>query len=275
VLASTAKAQSVTVIEVPLWQRYTVKGEEFSVELPRGPGMKSFAVSQRQVQKKQLERRLESSSGSVLYAIYAYANLTPRQSLARFISEQTASYKKKLVTERVVQVNGFRGKEYSSLDQRNLFVEQFFATKRRLYRFSAYGANAEHPDVRQFFSSIMLGENPEAVAVSDGAIAPLETASEEKIYTAKEVDVKARITDKPPAGYTEEAKKNEISGSVILNAALSSTGEIIRIRVVLGLPFGLTERAIAAARKLKFTPAMKEGKPVSMWMQVKYDFNLN
>jgi hypothetical protein len=44
--------------------------------------------------------------------------------------------------------------------------------------------------------------------------------------------------------------------------------------VVQGLPDGLTERAIEAARKIKFVPASKEGKYVSMWMQLEYNFNL-
>jgi len=41
-----------------------------------------------------------------------------------------------------------------------------------------------------------------------------------------------------------------------------------------GLPYGLTERAIAAARQIKFTPATKDGRPVSMYIQLEYNFNL-
>jgi len=40
------------------------------------------------------------------------------------------------------------------------------------------------------------------------------------------------------------------------------------------LPFGLTERAIAAARQIKFVPATKGGRPVSVFMQLEYNFNL-
>jgi len=43
---------------------------------------------------------------------------------------------------------------------------------------------------------------------------------------------------------------------------------------VSGLPHGLTEQAIAAARKLKYIPAVKDGKYASMWMQLEYNFNL-
>jgi hypothetical protein len=40
------------------------------------------------------------------------------------------------------------------------------------------------------------------------------------------------------------------------------------------LPYGLTEAAIAAARQIKFEPATLDGKPVSMFMQLEYNFNL-
>jgi hypothetical protein len=40
------------------------------------------------------------------------------------------------------------------------------------------------------------------------------------------------------------------------------------------LPFGLTERAIAAARLIRFRPATRLGQPVNVSMQLEYNFNL-
>jgi hypothetical protein len=37
---------------------------------------------------------------------------------------------------------------------------------------------------------------------------------------------------------------------------------------------GLTEKAIAAARQIRFVPATRNGHPVSMYMQLEYNFNL-
>jgi outer membrane biosynthesis protein TonB len=54
----------------------------------------------------------------------------------------------------------------------------------------------------------------------------------------------------------------------------SSDGEVKGIRVVQALPFGLTTAATQAARRIKFTPATKDDKPVSMYMQLEYNFNL-
>ncbi|MDX6695309.1 MAG: hypothetical protein QOF02_3861, partial [Blastocatellia bacterium] len=38
--------------------------------------------------------------------------------------------------------------------------------------------------------------------------------------------------------------------------------------------YGLTEKAIAAARQIRFSPAMKDGRAVSQFVQIEYNFNL-
>src|SRR5215204_6092697 len=95
-----------------------------------------------------------------------------------------------------------------------------------------------------------------------------------RIFTGKEVTSKARLISKPEPQYTEDARKNQITGTVVLKVVFSSGGQVTNIRTVSGLPYGLTERAIAAARQIKFTPATKDGHQVSMWMQLEYNFNL-
>jgi TonB family protein len=95
-----------------------------------------------------------------------------------------------------------------------------------------------------------------------------------KIFTGKDVTTKARLISKPEPQYTEEARKNQITGTVVLKVVFASNGSVSNIRTVSGLPYGLTERAIAAARMIKFTPATKDGHQVSMWMQLEYNFNL-
>jgi TonB family protein len=95
-----------------------------------------------------------------------------------------------------------------------------------------------------------------------------------KVFSGKDVSSKARVLSKPEPQYTEEARKNQIVGTVVLRAVFTSGGQVSNIRAVSGLPFGLTERAIAAARQIKFSPATKDGHPVSMYIQLEYNFNL-
>lgn len=93
-------------------------------------------------------------------------------------------------------------------------------------------------------------------------------------FTGREVEQRARLLFKPEPQYTEEARRNQIIGTVMLRVVFSSSGEVVQIRAVRTLPFGLTEKAIAAARQIKFVPAMKGGHAVSVHMQLEYNFNL-
>ena len=78
----------------------------------------------------------------------------------------------------------------------------------------------------------------------------------------------------PVPQYTEAARQEQIEGTVVLKCTLSAMGQVTTISVVEGLPRGLTEMAIAAARQLKFIPAMKDGKYVSISTRLVYRFDL-
>jgi protein TonB len=93
-------------------------------------------------------------------------------------------------------------------------------------------------------------------------------------FQAREVTRKAVITSKPEPGYTEEARKNNTTGVVQLRVLLGANGAVSSISPVSRLPNGLTEKAIEAARRIRFTPAQKDGRNVSQWIVLQYDFNI-
>jgi protein TonB len=88
------------------------------------------------------------------------------------------------------------------------------------------------------------------------------------------VTTRARVISKPEPQYTEEARRAQITGTVTLRVVFSRTGQVTNIRPVQSLSGGLTERAIAAARQIRFVPATRNGQAVSMYMQLEYNFNL-
>ena len=94
------------------------------------------------------------------------------------------------------------------------------------------------------------------------------------IYKSKEVTTKARVLAKPEPTYTEEARRHQTTGTVVLRLIFAEDGTIRAIFPVARLPHGLTAQSIKAAHAIKFVPATKDGKPVSMWMEVQYNFNL-
>ncbi|MGE3948260.1 MAG: TonB family protein [Blastocatellales bacterium] len=86
--------------------------------------------------------------------------------------------------------------------------------------------------------------------------------------------LKPTILYKEKAKYTEEARQNKVQGTVVLNVVFTADGRISNIRVVRGLPDGLTEKAIEAAQKIRFRPAVKNGSPVSVRGNLEFTFNL-
>jgi TonB family protein len=91
-------------------------------------------------------------------------------------------------------------------------------------------------------------------------------------YKASELDKRAVITAKPEPGYTQEAKDNHTSGVVRLRAVLCPSGKVFNISVVKGLPDGLTEKAIIAAKGIKFNPAEKDSRKVAQFVTLEYYF---
>jgi len=70
------------------------------------------------------------------------------------------------------------------------------------------------------------------------------------------------ITFKPNPVYTQEARELKLEGEVLLEVEFSATGQLHVHRVARGLGHGLDEAAIAAANKMRFKPAMRNGQPV-------------
>lgn len=96
---------------------------------------------------------------------------------------------------------------------------------------------------------------------------------QERIYEPNEVETQAKITSTPQPPCTLQAEQNAVVGYVLLWVVLRSDGKIGEIRRGSPLPFGLTEVSMKAAKKIKFVPAVADGKNVSERIGVKYYFD--
>ena len=94
------------------------------------------------------------------------------------------------------------------------------------------------------------------------------------IFTGKDVTQKARILSKPEPQYSEAARRAGVAGTVVLRAVFSGESELKYILITRALGYGLTTQAVKAARQIRFTPAIKDGVPVSTTLQMEYKFNL-
>ncbi len=83
-----------------------------------------------------------------------------------------------------------------------------------------------------------------------------------------------KILHNPKPGYTDEARKNSVQGTVVLRVTFLANGQIGAVTVVRGLPNGLTEKAIAAAKAIKFEPRKDGGVPKSVSKSIQYGFTI-
>ncbi len=82
------------------------------------------------------------------------------------------------------------------------------------------------------------------------------------------------ILTKPRPAYTEEARRLQIEGEVVLRITFTASGSVEVGSVVRGLGHGLDEKAIEAAHRIRFRPALEDGRPVDSTAQLRMTFQL-
>jgi TonB family protein len=139
-------------------------------------------------------------------------------------------------------------------------------------------ADQTHPELAGF---IELEGKPSVGAGMGGGIGsgdpnstPYVRPETPRDNVARSVDTKPVLLSRIRPQYTDAARENKVSGVVVVRVLVDETGEVKRVNVVRSLPDGLTETAVEAARKSKFRPAMKDGKPVAYYVLLNIEFNL-
>ena len=76
--------------------------------------------------------------------------------------------------------------------------------------------------------------------------------------------------------YTEEAKQERIQGSVLMRVVVEADGTVGDVEVTKSLDavHGLDDEAIRAVRQWRFSPARKDGKPVTVSVDIEMTFTL-
>lgn len=74
--------------------------------------------------------------------------------------------------------------------------------------------------------------------------------------------------------YTEDARRRGIEGDVVLEIVVRRDGTVGPITLLQGLGAGLDQRAIDAVRQWRFSPALRQGTPVDVMVEVAVEFSL-
>jgi TonB family protein len=157
-----------------------------------------------------------------------------------------------------------KGLSYSSL-------KQYADAATTFDQFLAHNPGDLDVDVwREQLDRLRQAANPVSSPPNSGATQPTEDLP----LSGKEVTTKMRVLYKPEPTYTEAARKAGVAGTVVLRCVFSRSGEVKNFVVLRALGYGLTSRSVEAARKIRFATATKDGQPVSVWIELQYNFNL-
>ena len=74
--------------------------------------------------------------------------------------------------------------------------------------------------------------------------------------------------------FSEEARKAKVAGNVLVNLWVDQSGKPSHVRVLRGVGMGLDEKAMEAVRQYRFKPAMENGKPVLVELNVEVNFQI-
>jgi TonB family protein len=115
---------------------------------------------------------------------------------------------------------------------------------------------------------------PDKLAAQENQKEPASSANNKAAVDPMTKDLRPTILYREKAKYTEIARINLVQGTVVLSVIFDVSGALQNIRVIRGLPDGLTHKAIEAARKIRFNPAIRNGEPVSVRGSLEFTFNL-
>ena len=276
----------------PSWSKYAPLNEEFSVETPTTLGVRgddkntssrkyygSIAGTYVYIFSDPIRAPYFLSTINRYLADWKQTALTADTTAKRILFEDTYGYTHQILVVRtdarvyVAQAVARSGKD----DISSRFVDSFAIGDNRL-------PVAEKPDqpnetsggvVVPYSGDITGSEKGGGIGTGSGYKTPAPPPMpKEEIKPFAGQTSSLKLISRPRAGYTDLARFYEINGIVRLRVTFSGKGEIGPVSVVSPLPFGLTEQAISAARRITFEPEYRKGKGLDVVKAVEYSFSI-
>ena len=92
--------------------------------------------------------------------------------------------------------------------------------------------------------------------------------------TSEQERVPPRVTKQVAPKYPRAALERKIEGEVVVEFLIDTKGRVSRARVVQSVP-GLDEAAIECVRKWRFTPELRNGRPIAAMARVPVRFKIH
>ena len=107
-----------------------------------------------------------------------------------------------------------------------------------------------------------------------GDATSMHTLSGDAVYKAGGAVSPPRVLKTSDPRYTASARDAKIQGTVLVWAVLNTHGMLEQVKVRRSLDPGLDKNAIEAVKHWEFAPAIKDGQPVAVEINLEVNFRL-
>ena len=301
-IASFAFQTSAQQDEKAAWSRIENDDKSFSIAIPKEfqifTDKKGYALTTAEGLRKGLKtgkfndvefsdiRYLAASTGDASFYIIRHKTNNLKDAF-RILSDVKTD--KLQITS--ATISGFAVKVITNTTDTHFSQRMFIGYKNEVYEIFGGARSNTNENLRYVFASIKFnGEKPFVAATAlDGKITEQTislAALADTPFTVEEMKeaVSPNPTQPQPgvtpiliiaklrAEYTQQARMKNTKGSVVLSVTFGASGSVEKIAVIRGLPNGLTEQAVNAARMMRFFPEEKDGARVSVTRIVEYSF---
>ncbi len=278
-LCLTSLGQSIKQTASVNWERYKISEKEISILLPKMPVLYQNSIPCDETdsayygvyaEEVVYQIRIFSKSKNKIPDKCKIKNNFGKEAFEKRLNEWKSiadSGSEKNFTQEGKEVTEFR----ESLTTHWVFED---LKNDKWVEISMSYRNDIKPDISRFSESIKFEKNPSGKEIGEGAIGALgDEISEQQTEIKDGKEESVWILDYP-AKYTDLARRYNTEGTVKLRVTYNANGSIGSVKVVEALPYGLTEQAIAAAKRRVFLPAKKNGKNVTITKLVQFKFTL-
>lgn len=257
------------------WERISSSNEVFSVEMPSNYYEVSedyeYALDIWDTIKVTERRTISSFLNGTFFILDIYKTKSGEKAVKRLIHDYFIRNSDEAKCSDI-KLEELKGYQCELNRQVGYAKELYFYDKQYVYVVIGHSLETNNVMMQHFFSSIRSKEKKTSQKIEE--INWVGSVDEQKGFTSREVTQKAIIVLKVQPIYTTEARKNQTQGIIRITAILGADGIVRSVRAVTGLPNGLTERAMSAAKRIRFIPARKNGVSVSQYVTLEYNFHI-
>ena len=281
------------------WELYSVKTKNVSFLMPRLPVM----IEQNNVCRGEESRNYAAYNDGVVYVVRITSKVKPDDFCSPKKEFDESNFEERVKFVKSEFKDGSKTENNISPDSVIKLVGTTGTNKviklindyknKRWFELSIYGADETKANVKKFLESLSTDNSATGFEIGQGAdrfygddassnIEMVKIERDGKSATIKrmlfKIDDKTEraiaIILKPRANYTDAARQNQVQGKLSLRVTFQANGAIGDIFVVQGLPHGLTEEAVKAARKMVFIPPQRDGARYTIIKPVEYSFSI-